>query len=62
MPSRISVVLVEEARVRGIECLVSPGVDKDPRLLADVASPASVTVDNGSNNNVAMCCWDAVPV
>ena len=48
VPSRISMVLVEEAKVRETEYLVSPRVDKDPRLLADVASPASVTVDNGS--------------
>ena len=47
VPSRVSVVLVEEAKVKETECLVSPRVDKDPRLLADVASPASVT-DNGS--------------
>ena len=46
MPSRISVVLVEEAKVRETECLVSPRVDIDPRLLGDVAT--SVTVDNGS--------------
>ena len=49
VPSRISVMLVEEAKVRGTECLVSPHVDKDPRLLAGVASPASVTVDKGGN-------------
>ena len=48
VPSRISVVLVEEAKVRGTECLVPPRVDKDPRLLAGVASPASVTVDKVS--------------
>ena len=47
MPSRISVVLVEEAKVRGTECLVPPCVDKDPRLLAGVADPASVTVIRG---------------
>ena len=44
VPSRISVVLVEEAEVRGAECLASAPVDKDLRLLADVACPASVTV------------------
>ena len=48
MFSRISVVLVVEAKVRGTECLVPPHVDRDPRLLAGVASPASVTVDKGS--------------
>ena len=51
VPSRISVVLVEEAKVRETECLVSSLVDKDPRLLADVANPASVTVNNGSYNS-----------
>ena len=49
VPSRISVVLVEEAKVRGTECLVSPSADKDPRLLAGMASPASVTVCEGGN-------------
>ena len=29
VPSRISVVLVEEAEVKGAECLASPRVDKD---------------------------------
>ena len=30
VPSRISVVLVEEAKVRGTEYSVSPGVDQEP--------------------------------
>ena len=47
VPSRISVVLVEEAKVRVTECLVSSRVDKDRRSLAGVASPASVTVCEG---------------
>ena len=47
--SRILVVLVEEVKVWGTECLVSPHVDKDPRLLAGVASLASVTICEGSN-------------
>ena len=42
--SRILVVLVKEAKVRGTECLVSSRVDRDRRLLAGVASPASATV------------------
>ena len=44
VPSRISVVLVEEAEVRGAKCLASAPVDKDLRLLASAACPASVTV------------------
>ena len=44
LPSRISVVLVEEAKVRGTQCLGCPRVDHDLRLLAGVANPASVTV------------------
>ena len=44
VPSRISVVLVEEAEVWGAECLASAPVDKALRLLARVACPASVTV------------------
>ena len=42
--SRISVLLVEEAEVRGAECLASSPVKKDLRLLAGVACPARVTV------------------
>ena len=44
VPSRILVVLVEEAEVRGAKCLASAPVDKDLRLLAGAACPASVTV------------------
>ena len=44
VPSRISVVLVEEAKVRGTKCLGCPHVDQDLRMLAVVANPASVTV------------------
>ena len=44
VPSRISVVLVEEAEVWGAECLDSAPVDKALRLLAGAACPASVTV------------------
>ena len=44
VPSRISVMLVEEAKVRGTKCLGCPRVDQDLRLLAGVANPASATV------------------
>ena len=44
VPSRISVVLVEEAEVWGAECLASVPVDKALRLLAGAACPVSVTV------------------
>ena len=44
VPSRISVVLVEETEVRGDERLASVPVDKAVRLLAGVACTASVTV------------------
>ena len=44
VPSRISVVLVEEAEVWGAECLASVPVDKALPLLARAACPASVTV------------------
>ena len=37
-------VLVEEAKVGGTQCLGCPRVDQDLRLLAGVAKPASVTV------------------
>ena len=43
VPSRISVVLVEEAEVRGAEYLASVPVDKCLRLLAGAACPARVT-------------------
>ena len=39
VPSQISVVLVEEAKLWGTKCL-----DQDLRLLAGVANPASATV------------------
>ena len=42
--SRILVVLVEEAEVRGAECLASVPVGKATQLLAGAARPASVTV------------------
>ena len=44
VPSRISVVLVEETGVRCAERLASVPEDKDVRLLAGVACPAGVTV------------------
>ena len=44
VPSRILVVLVEEAEVRGAECLASAPVNNVLRLLAGAACPASVTV------------------
>ena len=44
VPSRISVVLVEEAKAEGTPCLERPREDQDMRLLAGVAKPASVTV------------------
>ena len=44
VPSRISVVLVEEAKVGGTQCLGCPRVDQDLRLLARVVKLASVTV------------------
>ena len=54
VPSRISVVLVEDAKVRGTECLVSPRAYKEPRLLAGVASLASVTVCEGGNISLGL--------
>ena len=44
VPSRILVVLIEEAKVRGTKCLGCPRVDQDLRLLAGVANPACATV------------------
>ena len=44
VPSRISVVLVEEAKAEGIPCLGCPREDQDMRLLAGVAKPSSGTV------------------
>ena len=53
VPSRISVVLVEEAKVGGTPCLGCPRVDQDLRLLAGVAKPVSVTVCEDSH--VSQC-------
>ena len=47
VPSRISVVLVEEAKAGGTPRLGCPRVDQDMRLLAGVAKPASVTICEG---------------
>ena len=49
VPSRISVVLIEKAKVGGTQCLGCPRVDQDLRLLAGVAKPASVTVCEDSH-------------
>ena len=49
VPSRISVVLFEEAKVGGTHRLQFPRVDQDLRLLAGVAKPASVTVCEDSH-------------
>ena len=49
VPSRISVVLVEEAKVGGTQGVQCPRVDQDLRLLAGVAKPASVTVCEDSH-------------
>ena len=49
VPSRISVVLVEEAKVGGTHMLQCPRVDQDLRLLAGVAKPARVTVCEDSH-------------
>ena len=43
VPSRILVVLVEEAKAEGTPCLGCPGEDQDMRLLAGVAKAASGT-------------------
>ena len=42
-------VLVEQAKVGGTQCLGCPRVDQDLRLLAGVAKPASVTVCEDSH-------------
>ena len=47
--SRISEVLVEEAKVGGAHRVECPHVDQDLRLLAGVAKPASVTVCEDSH-------------
>ena len=49
VPSRISVVLVEEAKAGGTPHLGCPRVDQDIWLLAGVAKPASVTVCEDSH-------------
>ena len=49
VPSRISVVLFEEAKVGGTHRVECPRVDQDLRLLAGVAKPASVTVCEDSH-------------
>ena len=54
VPSRISVVLVEEAKVGGTQCLGCPNVYQDLRLLAGVAKPASVTA---CEDTVCWPCW-----
>ena len=51
VPSRISVVLVEEAKAGGTPRLGCPRVDQDLRLLAGVAKPASVTVCENSDGS-----------
>ena len=48
-PTRISVVLVEEAKVGGAHRMECPCVDQDLRLLAGVAKPARVTVCRDSH-------------
>ena len=48
-PSRISVVLVEEAKVGGAHRMECPRVDQDLWLLAGVAKPPSVTVCEDSH-------------
>ena len=49
VPSRISVVLVEETKAGGTPRLGCPREDQDIRLLAGVAKPASVTVCIGGD-------------
>ena len=51
VPSRISVVLVEEAKAGGTPRLGCPRVDQDIWLLAGVAKPASVTVNKNSHKS-----------
>ena len=51
VPSRISVVLVEEAKAGGTPRLGCPRVDQDIRLLARVAKQASVTVGEDSHGS-----------
>ena len=49
VPSRVSMVLVEEAKVGGARRMQCPHVDQDLRLLAGVAKPSSVTVCEDSH-------------
>ena len=49
VPSRISVVLVEEAKSGGAHRMECSRVDQDLRLLAGMAKPASVTVCEDSH-------------
>ena len=49
VPSRNSMVLVEEAKVGGTQRLGCSRLDQDLRLLAGVAKPASVTVCEDSH-------------
>ena len=49
VPTRILVVLVEEAKVGGAHRVEYPRVDQDLRLLAGVAKPASVIVCEDSH-------------
>ena len=51
VPSRISVLLVEEAKAGGTPRLGCPRVDQDIRLLAGVAKPASVTICEDSHGS-----------
>ena len=53
-------VLVEEAKVGGTQCLGCPRVDQDLRLLAGVAKPASVTVCEDSH--VSPCAGGRCPL
>ena len=54
VPSRISVVLVEEAKAGGTPRLGCPRVDQDIRLLAGVVKPASVTVCEDSHGSLCV--------
>ena len=51
VPSWISVVLVEEAKVGGAQTMQCPCVDQDLRLLAGVVKPASMTVCEDSHES-----------
>ena len=51
VPSRISVVLGEEAKAGGTPRLGCPHVDQDIQLLAGVAKPASVTIGEDSHGS-----------